>query len=47
MMTLMNGTERTLAQLDDMLRRAGWKVDRVYRGKELSSPHQQVLAVLL
>jgi len=47
MMTLMNGTERTLAQLDDMLRRAGWKVDRVYRGKEFSSPHQQVLAVLL
>jgi len=47
MMTLFNGTERTLAQLDDMLRRAGWKVDRVYRNKELSSPHQQVLAVLL
>jgi len=47
MMTFFNGTERTLAQLDDMLRKAGWKVDRVYRNKEFSSPHQQVLAVFL
>ncbi|ESK87498.1 hypothetical protein Moror_10910 [Moniliophthora roreri MCA 2997] len=47
MMSIMNGTERTLAQLDDLLHRAGWKVDRVYRGPELASAHQQVLAVPL
>lgn len=46
-MSLLNGTERTLTQLDNLLRRAGWKVDRVYRGPELASVHQQVIAVPL
>lgn len=41
MLSMFNGTERTIAQFRDLLAKAGWKVTRVHHGAGLT----QVLGV--
>ncbi|KAI5123842.1 hypothetical protein M0805_009134 [Coniferiporia weirii] len=45
MMTLLNGQERTLGQLNKILANSGWKLSKVFRSPYYAGGHQQALAV--
>lgn len=45
MMGFLNGKERTVTQLRDLLKQAGWKLITIHRGMPLSIGYQKAIAV--
>lgn len=45
MMAITGGVERTLPQVDDLLKKTGWKISRVHHGAPFVLSHQKVIAV--
>lgn len=45
MMTVLNGQERTIEQLNKILVNSGWKLSQVFRTPYFAGGHQQAVAV--
>lgn len=44
-MAIIGGVERTLSQVDELLKKTSWKISQVQHGAPFALSHQKVIAV--